>query len=143
MAKYTLGALVAFAIIGATAFYIVARLNDGNAQTLPAPPVTLVITDAGPTQEQFDFDLNRPTEIRIDNRTMYVRALIWDGAEVEQLSNIKQPPPGGLPTPRLYIEAAPRRKADASVRFTKRGDYLLKLVIPNIGATFDINVHVK
>jgi hypothetical protein len=88
MAKYTLGALAAIVIVGATAFYILARLNDGNAETLPAPPITVLFLDPGPTEQRFDFDVNRPTEIRLDNRTDYARAITWDGAEAEQLSNI-------------------------------------------------------
>ena len=143
MAKYTLGALIAFVIIGATAFYVVARFNDGNAETLPAQPVTIVVTDPGPTQQQFDFELDRPTEIRIDNRSGYARALTWDGAEAEQLSNIKVPPLDGQPTPRVYIEASARRQASASVRFTARGTYTLHLVVPQVASSFDIVAHVK
>jgi hypothetical protein len=142
MAKYTLGALLAFVIIGSTAFYILARLNDGNAAILPAPPITLLITDPGPTQKDFDFEVNRPTEIRIDNRSAYQRILAWDGAEVEQLSNLKQQVPGAV-VPRLYISAPPAGEASASVRFTKPGSYVMQLTVPGTKDGFEIRAHVE
>lgn len=143
MAKYTLGAIAAIVIVGATAFYILARLNDSNAETLPAPPVTVVFLDPGPAPQTFDFALNRPTEIRLENRSDYARAIVWDGAEVEQLSNIKQAKPGAPPTPRLYIEAPPRKTASASVRFTEPGAYTLKVIVPGVASSFDITAVVK
>jgi hypothetical protein len=142
MAKYTLGALLAFVIIGSTAFYIAARLNDGNAATLPAPPVTLLITAPGPTQKDLDFAVNRPTEIRIDNRSGYQRILTWDGPEVEQLSNLKHQVPGA-DVPRLYISAPPAGTASASVRFTKPGTYVMDLSVPGTKGGFEITAHVK
>ncbi len=143
MAKYTLGALIAFVIIGSTAFYIAARLNDGKAQTLPAEPITILVTDPGPTVQQFDFELDRPTEIRIDNRSAYARALTWDGVEVEQLSNIKPTRPGSEPVPRLYIEAGPYATAAGSIRFTERGDFVMHLIVPRQKSSFEITAHVR
>jgi hypothetical protein len=143
MARYMLGALAAIVLVGATAFYVLARLNDGNAETLPAPPVTVVFLDRGPIQQRFEFEVDRPTDIVFDNRTDYARAITWDGLEAEQLTNIKQPPPGGPATPRIYIEAPPHKGVSGTVRFTKRGTYTMHIVVPNMGSSFEMVAEVK
>lgn len=146
MLKYTLGGLLAFAILATTGLVILAKVDDSDADVEPARVIDIVIPPGALDKAPFDVERGRILEFRLFNQRETRMALSIQGEGVEQLPELAPVHETGSreSLPYVLIEVSPGTSQSALVRFNEVGEYEAKVTVPGVFLTTElIKITVK
>jgi hypothetical protein len=128
LVKYILVSFVGGGAILVAAFVLVATLNDRHGG--PAPLVALTVDQGSLTPSRIELEKGRLVELQLVNNAQESRVMSTNTDSVEQLpveSNVLDRRNASVPVPYVQIYASAGNAASALVRFTKDGEYELRV----------------
>jgi hypothetical protein len=150
--QYAVGGIVAFVIVTAAAFLVIAWRNDRNAEAGPPPIVILDVRRDGiapsvagveSPPDAIPLERGRLYEVRLVNQTGLLVVSSADGPGITQLP-FESPPDGFtghspvLPEPKIRLTTSSGASSAALLRFSESRDYELRIETPGRPATLQV-----